>query len=74
MNNASSSTQSNLIVVQQQTSQSAMETPLPLLNQDTEEGHITHEINHLKSNSKPTAPMDISLSMQLRRDSIEQQQ
>ena len=51
-----------------------METPLPLLNQDTEEGHITHEINHLKSNSKPTAPMDISLSMQLRRDSIEQQQ
>lgn len=46
-----------------------METPLPLLHQDTEEGHVTNEINHLKSNSKPTVPMDIS--MQLKRDSLD---
>lgn len=36
-----------------------------------EEGHIMHEINHLKSNSKPTDPMDISI--QLRRESVEKQ-
>lgn len=30
-----------------------------------------HEINHLKSNSKPTDPMDISI--QLRRESVEKQ-
>lgn len=47
-----------------------METPLPLLHQDTEEGHITNEINHLKSNSKPSVPLD-NISMQLKRDSVD---
>lgn len=62
---------SNLNLVVQQTSQSATETPHPLLIQEMEEGHIMHEINHLKSNSKPTDPMDISI--QLRRESVEKQ-
>ena len=30
-------------------------------HEDTEEGHVKHDINHLKSNSKPTTPIDIAL-------------
>lgn len=42
---------------------------MPQLNQETEEGHVTNEINHLKSNSKPQTPLD--MSMKLRRDSVD---
>jgi len=30
-----------------------VETPLPLLNNETDEGHTTMEINNLLNNSKP---------------------
>lgn len=45
----------------QNTTQSAVETPLPLLHNETEEGHTMMEINHLKSHSKPE-PHDIFIN------------